>query len=115
MRAAKLLKRGLSQAEVARRVMVSRESVRRWSNQIAQHGVQGLKRAGHVGRRPRLSAAELEKLAGILRTGAKKAGFPTASWTLDRIKRVIYEQFGVEYHSRHVSWMLRHKTGRIGK
>src|ERR1700730_17238570 len=82
MKAAKLLNQGLSQAEVARRVKVSRESVRRWSNQIAKYGAKGLKRAGRAGRRPRLSAAELGKLGRILRTGAKKAGFP---WTLDRI------------------------------
>lgn len=77
MKAAKLLDQGLSQGEVARRVKVSRESVRRWSNQIAQYGVEGLKRAGPAGRRPKLSEAELGKLGRILRAGAKKAGFPT--------------------------------------
>jgi len=110
MKAAKLLSQGLSQAEVARCLNVSRESVRRWSNQIAQHGAEGLKRAGLAGRRPRLSVEELVKLGRILRAGAKKAGFPTGSWTLDRIAQVIREQFRVEYHSRHVSWILRHKV-----
>ena len=50
MRAARLLNRGLSQAEVARRVKVSRESVRRWAGQIAKHGTaEGLKKAERAG------------------------------------------------------------------
>jgi transposase len=38
MQVAKLLDRGLSQADVARQFKVSRESVRRWWNQILLHG-----------------------------------------------------------------------------
>src|SRR3954469_25475974 len=61
--AAKLLDRGLSQAEVARRVKVSRESVRRWANRIAANGAgEGLKKAGRAGRTARLGPPELEKL-----------------------------------------------------
>ena len=39
LNAAKLLNEGLSQAEVARQVNVSRESVRRWKNQMSTAGV----------------------------------------------------------------------------
>jgi transposase len=112
MRAAKLLDLGLRQAEVARRVKVSRESVRRWSNQITKHGVAaGLKKAGRAGRRPRLSAAELEKLETLLREGPDKAGFPNGLWTLNRIAQVIRKQFQVKYRAGHVWWILRHKLG----
>jgi DNA-binding NarL/FixJ family response regulator len=38
MQVAKLLDRGLSQADVARQFKVIRESVRRWWNQILLHG-----------------------------------------------------------------------------
>jgi transposase len=99
------------QADVARQVEVSRESVRRWSNQIAKQGATGLKKAERAGRPPRLSAAELEKLEALLREGPEKAGFPNGLWTLDRIAQVIRRDFKVNYHSGHVWWILREKLG----
>ena len=112
MQAAVLLDRGLSQAEVARRVKVSRESVRRWRKQMTAHGgSQALRKVGRAGRRPRLQAAELETLVTILRAGPEQSGFPNGLWTLERIGQVILEQFGVEYHPGHVWWILRNKLG----
>lgn len=110
--AAKLLDRGLSQAEVARRVKVSRESVRRWANRIAAGGAgEGLKKAGRAGRSARLGPAELEQLEQILLAGPEKSGFPNSLWTLDRIAEVVQKQFGVKYHAGHVWWILRRKMG----
>jgi transposase len=112
MSAAKLLDRGLSQAEVARRVKVSRESVRRWWNQMVIHGsAKGLKKAGRAGRKPRLTPAEWKQLAAVLRAGPEEAGFPNGLWTLDRIAQVIQQTFGVGYRSGHVWWILRKKLG----
>ena len=75
MKAVKLLQRGLSQAEVARRLNVARESVRRWWNRFAAHGsVEGLKKASRPGRKPRLTDAQLKQLRTILRAGPAKSG-----------------------------------------
>src|SRR3981081_4868546 len=106
MTAAKLFNRGVRQADVARQVKVSRESVRRWSNQIAKQGATGLKKAERAGRRPRLSAAELEKLEALLREGPEKAGFPNGLWTLDRIAHVVRREFTVESLYADVWWGL---------
>src|SRR3981081_1483339 len=111
MTAAKLFNRGVRQADVARQVKVSRESVRRWSNQIAKQGATGLKKAERAGRRPRLSAAELEKLEALLREGPEKAGFPNGLWTLDRIAQVIRRDFQVDYHSGHLGRILVETLG----
>ncbi len=48
MEAATLLKQGLSEAEVARRVGVHRQSVNRWSQQLTESGKQGLKQGGRA-------------------------------------------------------------------
>ena len=112
MRAAGLLNRGLSQAEVARRVKVSRESVRRWAGQIAKHGAaDGLKKAERAGRRPRLSETQLAELRTILLEGPERAGFPNGLWTLDRIAEIIRERFQVKYRAGHIWWILRKKLG----
>ncbi len=110
LRAAELLAQGMSQAEVARRLKVSRESVRRWSDRIKSQGsISGLKKTGRAGRKPRLGPAELKRLRAILEAGPPKSGFPSGPWTLRRIASVIRKQFEVRYHTRHVSWILRTK------
>ena len=112
MEGAKLLHRGISQAEVARRCKVSRESVRRWWNRLVIHGsAKGLKKAGRAGRKPHLDLAQLDRLEAILRGGAEKAGFPIGLWTLERIGQVVHREFGVQYHPAHVWWILHHKLG----
>ena len=111
MQAAKLLNRGIRQAEVARRCKVSRESVRRWWNRIAAHGRKGLKKAGRAGRKPQLGPGQLSKLEVLLRAGAEEAGFPGGLWTLERVGQVIRNEFGVDYHPGHVWWILHKKLG----
>jgi transposase len=109
--AGKLLNRGLSQAEVARQVQVSRQSVRRWWNQFAKHGTRGLKKAGFAGRPPKLAATDLQKLESILLQGPEKSGFPGGLWTLERIGKILSKELGVSYHTSHVWWLLRKKLG----
>jgi len=112
MKAVKLFQQGLSQAEVARRLKVTRESVRRWWNQFAARGSrEGLKKAARVGRKPRLTEAQWKQLRAMLRAGPVKCGFAEPSWTLQRIAEAIGARFGVNYHARYVSWILRNKLG----
>ena len=107
-----MLTRGMSQAEVARQVKVSRESVRRWANQMVKHGsAQALRKAGRAGRKPALGTGELQKLEELLRKGPEKAGFPNGLWTLDRIGGLIRKEFNADFHTAHVWWILRKKLG----
>src|SRR3954467_15847385 len=79
--AAKLLDRGLSQAEVARRVKVSRESGQLPANRIAANGAgEGLKKGGRADRTARLGQSELEKLDQILLAVAHSNGFSASIW-----------------------------------
>jgi transposase len=110
MKAVKLFQQGLSQAEVARRLNVARESVRRWWNQFAAHGSgEALRKAERPGRKPRLTDAQLKQLRTMLRAGPTKSGFSDRSWTLKTIAEAIAARFGVDYHVRYVSWLLRNK------
>lgn len=112
MKAVKLFQKGLSQAEVARRLKVTRESVRRWWNRFATRGSgEELKKAARAGRKPRLTEVQLKQLRAMLRAGPAKSGFAELSWTLKRIAKAIAARFGVAYHVRHVSWILRTKLG----
>jgi transposase len=110
-RAARMFDRGVSQAEVARRLEVSRQSVSRWYADWQSGGTKALKGAGRAGRMPRLSDAQLRQVDRALRQGPRAHGFATDLWTLDRVAAVIEAETGVRYHPGHVWKLLRDKLG----
>jgi transposase len=97
----------LKQAEISRRLGVSRTSVHRWYAAWRREGASGLYGAGRAGRKPRLEKGELRLLDRALREGAAVWGFATDLWTLPRVARVIEEISGVSYHPGHVWRVLR--------
>lgn len=109
-RAARLFARGVPQAEVARQLEVSRQSVSRWHADWSAAGVKGLKAAGRAGRLPRLSEAQLAQVERALREGPRAHGFPSDVWTLARVATVIEAETGVAYHLGHV-WKLLRRLG----
>jgi len=115
---AKLSEAGISQADVARQLGVKRQSVHEWAKVMAARGEKGLARV-RTGRKPRLNAVQLAKLAEHLQNGPQAHGYATALWTTERIARLIKRQFGVRYHRDHVGrllgqmgWSCQRPTGR---
>lgn len=106
----RLLKKGLSEAEVARQVGVHRQSVNRWAKQIEEQGREGLKKAGRAGRKSRLSEADLKRIERGLKRGPQALGYETNLWTLERVAELIERDCGVKYHPGHVGWLL----GKLG-
>ena len=72
------------QAEVARRVAVSRQSVSNWRS-CARRRYGGAATGRALGRPRKLSAAQCQELMGLLKSGALAAGFATELWTLPRM------------------------------
>jgi transposase len=107
LRAGRLFAQGLSQAEVARRLGVSKQSAHRWHRAWELGGQKALRAAGRAGRRTRLTTEQLEELEEALLAGPVKWGYRTELWTLPRIAEVIRGLFGVTYHPGHVWWLLR--------
>jgi transposase len=110
LRGARLLAAGESQAEVARRVGVSRQTVMRWDRAREQGGLEALRRPSKFGRPERLSVEQRAELVQTLKAGALAAGFGTELWTVPRIGQLIKERFGVSMVSTSV-WRL---LGRLG-
>ena len=100
--AMRLLDHGHNQSETARRLKVARQTVSAWRRQYRQQGPAGLRRAG---RKPRVDAAQLQRLASLLLQGPEAHGFPTPLWTCPRVARLIADEFGVDYHQGHV-WKI---------
>ena len=107
LQAVRLLKKGLSQSEVARQLGVGHASVNRWAQVLAQQGLGGLKQAGRAGRKPLLTAEDLKRLEQGLLKGPEALGYETPLWTLGRVGKLIKQEFGVQYHRGHVWRILR--------
>ena len=107
MEAARLLREGLSQSEVARRVGVHRQSVSRWARELEESGVRGLRQAKRTGRPGKLSPARLRDLERALKRGPEAFGFASGLWTASRVRDLIEYRTGVRYHEDHVWRILR--------
>lgn len=105
--AAKMFNRGRSQADVARELEVSRQSVSRWHADWSAGGIGALRGAGRAGRLPHLDQAELRRVERRLEKGPRSSGYPTDMWTLARVAEVIEAETGVVYHPGHVWRILR--------
>ena len=110
-RAARMFERGASQADVARELEVSRQSVSRWYADWRRGGPAALKAAGRAGRMPKLTAAQLGEVDRALREGPQAHGFASDLWTLQRVAAVIEAVTGVRYHPGHVWKLLRDRLG----
>lgn len=105
---ARLLKRKVSQAQVARRLDVSRQSVSVWARQLAEvNGAVGKLKARPLGRPRRLEQVQCEALSRKLLKGALAAGFPTELWTIKRVRVLIKREFGLTYSSTGCWQLLR--------
>jgi len=118
-RAARLLENGVKQAEVARRIGVTRTSVSRWEKVRQENGPEALRRPERFGRPWKLEDAPRAELIEILKAGAMAAGFATELWTLPRIGKVVKERFGVELSQSSVwrmlqqlGWSVQRPSGR---
>ncbi len=119
MLAARLLQQGVSEAEVARRVGVHRQSVNRWAQQLAKAGRSALKRAPRTGRPAQLSAADRKRIEQGLKRGPQALGYRTGLWTAWRVADLIERECGVKYSTvqawrvlRALGWSPQRPAGR---
>lgn len=94
-----------SQAEIARELRVSRQSVSRWYEAWRADEPEWVRGAGRAGRPPKLDDEQLALVDVALRQGAQAHGFGTDLWTLPRVATVIERVTGVSYHPGHV-WKI---------
>ena len=103
----RLIKAGkLSQAEISRQLGVSRATVSDWAKTIEAKGIRGLRKKKAVGSQSKLSKLEKQKLKRLLDRGALANGFPTDRWTLERVRKLIQQEFEVTYHLNYLNRLL---------
>lgn len=108
---ARLIKRKVSQAEVARRLGVSRQAVSDRARKFAEvNGAVGKLSAKPLGRPKHLDASQCAALSGLLLMCALATGFPTKLWTVKRVGVLIKRELSVAY-SNTGGWELLRGLG----
>lgn len=108
--AAELLRQGVHQAEVARRVGAHRQSVSRWAQQLEEGGLRALKRAGRAGRKAGLRSEDWRRIERGLKRGPQALGYESGLWTSARVAHLIEKECGIRYHAGH-AWRILRQLG----
>ena len=101
----RMLKRGETQAEVARACNVTRQTASTWARRRAEDGQAWRRKT--LGRPAALEADDLKRLSKLLLDGAIANGFPTEVWTLARAVKLIEREFKVRFSVANVWHVLR--------
>ena len=106
-RAAEMFDAGIAQAEAARALGVSRQTVSRWHSTWRQEGAPGLGGPRQRGPRSRLTEADVARVDSALRRGPMAHGFPAKRWSCRQVAWLIHRLVGVSYHPSHVCRLIR--------
>ena len=110
LKAGKLFAKGTRQAEVARRLGVSRTAVHYWYTVWKKKGKAGLASTGRPGSASWLTEAKKRKVESALLKGPQAFGYTTDLWTIERVTKVIKRVANVSYAPRS-AW---HVLGTLG-
>jgi transposase len=117
----RLLGQGVAQAEVARRCGVSRPTALRWERQRKMIRGAAWKRRP-LGRRPKLTPTDKQRLEKALLQGAQAHGFLNDLWTLLRVAQLIQRQSRIRLHPGHVwrvlgqmGWSIQRPAGQAAQ
>ena len=110
LKAVKLLREGVPQAEVARRFAVTPTAVHQWKRALERGGTDAVRAVPRPGRPPRVPREKLATLSAILARGALSYGFSTDLWTIPRILEVTEAEWGVRYDDS-AMWRILTRQG----
>ena len=95
---------GMSREDAARLGGMDRQTLRDW---VHRFNADGLKDAWWSGPEPRLSPEQKAELVQIVETGPDPAIDGVVRWRRVDLQKLIRERFGVDYHERYVSTLLK--------
>jgi transposase len=107
LKAGRLSLKGYSQAQVARRVGVTRASVSGWNRRLEEGGLDALRSLGARGRPASLDEHDRQRLKQLLLQGPMAQGFATDVWTVPRVRKLVIKEFEVKLSESQVWRVLK--------
>ncbi|WP_085948200.1 MULTISPECIES: IS630 family transposase [Acetobacteraceae] len=98
---------GASRTDAARVGGMDRQTLRDWVHRFNAEGPDGLRDYQHPGPACRLNGAQQAELKALVEAGPDRQRDGVVRWRRIDLQRVIRERFGVIYHERHVSTLLK--------
>lgn len=98
---------GANRTDAARVGGMDRQTLRDWVHRFNAEGPDGLCDYQHAGQACRLNAAQQAELKALVEAGPDRQRDGVVRWRRVDLQRVIEERFGVVYHERHVSTLLK--------
>src|ERR1700730_2255496 len=98
---------GMNRTDAARIGGMDRQTLRDWVHRCNEAGPDGLLDTWSSGPEPRLSPDRQAELADIVETGPDPAVDGMVRWRRVDLQRIIKLRFGVDYHERHISTLLK--------
>lgn len=102
-----LNKEGVHPNIIAKSFGVTRQAVYRWFRNYDDEGPIGIQSSTGKGRQPHLAEEQLLELCRLLRQPASNLGYTTDLWSGTKVRHLIKNSFGIEYHQKHIPRLLR--------
>jgi len=107
MKAVDLFEEGLETDDIATALDRSRRWVQLSLRTFRQQGRTGLLAKIPPGRKAKLSPQEWAQVLRKLGRGARQSGFFSDLWTATRVRELLKQDYGVEFHVRSIPRLLR--------
>jgi len=105
--AVKLYKQRVAIATLSKSMNVTQSAIYGWIKKAREQGIKSLKSRQGTGRPTIITDKQLEGLVSCLRSSATRYGYSTDLWSGPRVRNLIKRKFGIEYHHKHMSRLLR--------
>ncbi len=108
IKAWEMFQQGVSQAEIAKELAVTRGAVSQWIKAARDNGgSDALLSRPRPGRPNMLTEEQLAELKSMLQQTPTDFGFSGQRWTYAKTAELIEKQYGVTYHPAHVSRLMK--------
>lgn len=104
--------KGESSRKAQELLMLSHNQICIWVKRFNEYGLEGLKDKPKTGRKPKISAKQLEWLKDlVLNESPTKHGFNTETWTAPLIVKAVEEYCNITYSDDMIYVLLKKKLG----